>query len=240
MTNDRFKELLNLHLDHRLTVAEASELELALRDPERRRVFRSYAAMQRGCAELFRRSAEDSPAPDALLVALRQAEGRMRNSPDRRQSGWAWQTWGAGAGVAALLAVVVVRVNQPVMVAVEPASPSPKPVVVAVAPAPAIAPAPALVRVRMPDHLTLAALGIAPDSHPHPSLSRWAESEPASAAYNLASTSETVWVPEVSAAELESWNRPRASATSFSGRPINAWASQSGIQVQNASYTFER
>jgi hypothetical protein len=38
---------------------------------------------------------------------------------------------------------------------------------------------------------------------------------------------------------LTEWGRA-AAPREFSGRPINAWAGQSGYQVQGASYTFER
>lgn len=115
----KFKELLNLHLDHRLSAEEAALLERALAaDPARRRTFQSYAAMQRGCAELFRRSALDAPAPDTLVRALRQAESRMgcRAAPVV-----GWRTWSVPVGLAAAVALVVARISQP-MVAVKVAA----------------------------------------------------------------------------------------------------------------------
>src|SRR5690606_36887565 len=106
------------HLDHRLSAEEARELEQALQsNPERRRIFRGYALMQRGCAELFRRSASDAPGPDALVRALREAEARMTERSQRRTTIWGWSTWGATAGFAALVTLLVARVSQPGMVA---------------------------------------------------------------------------------------------------------------------------
>lgn len=237
----KFKELLNLHLDHRLSAEEAALLERALAaDPARRRTFQSYAAMQRGCAELFRRSALDAPAPDALVRALRQAESRMGR---RAAPVVGWRTWGVPVGLAAVVALVVARVSQPALVVKTDALPEPtvrlaRP---AAAPAPVLVAeaAPVRVQVRVPEHLTLAALGIAPERGASASLSRWSDSAEVvreESGPTLAST----WEPDVSASTLAEWNRAASAPREFSGRPINAWAGQSGYQVQGASYTFER
>lgn len=233
----KFKELLNLHLDHRLSAEEAALLERALAaDPTRRRTFQSYAAMQRGCAELFRRSAADAPAPDALVRALRQAESRMGR---RAAPAVGWRTWGVPVGLAAAVALVVARISQPALVVKSDSAPEPTvrlarqvadpaPVLVAEA-------APVLVQVRVPEHLTLAALGIAPERDASASLARWSD-----VAEDTGPTVAATWESEVSASTLADWNRAATAPRAFSGRPINAWAGQSGYQVQGASYTFER
>ncbi len=252
MNDARFKELLNLHLDHRLSADEAHELEQALKaDPARRREFRHYAVLERGCAELFRRSASDAPAPDSLIRALRAAEARMAARDERRLVVWGWGTWGATAGMAALVALVVARVSQPVYVAVAPpdaaapsAPASTPPAAFAVAPAAASSPAYVAKRSALPAHLTLAALGIEPEQgEPVSSLSRWQAAEesqlarlesPAAVQAHMAA-----WM-NASAGSVSEWNGSAVSTAQFSGRPINAWSGQSAFQVQNAGYTFER
>lgn len=245
MNNDRFKELLNLHLDHRLSAEDARELEHMLRaSPELRRTFRNYALMQRGCAELFRRSASDAPAPDSLVRALRDAEARMQARSQRRAAIWGWSTWGATAGMAALVALVVARVSQPTMIADEgqssqvaradqPARP------VALAATGPVMDAPILVRqASLPQHLTLAALGIAPERGDSPALSRWQATEEQLARIE-SSQSYPAWAQAGQSGSSE-WAGGAASGSQFSGRPINVWAAQAGAQVQTASFTFER
>lgn len=251
MKDARFKELLNLHLDHRLSANEARELERMLQtDPELRRTFRSYAMMQRGCAELFRRSSNDAPAPDALVEALREAEARMNAKSDRRAVFLGWGTWGATAGMAALVALVVARVSQPSVVA--DAGPGESARTVA-AVTPAIA---ALAQVKsasalsglgvrqtsLPAHLTLAALGIAPEraETASPSVSRWQMTEEQHARLDLAASQASAWMNSSPSASASVWNGSALSAAQFNERPINAWGAQSGPQLQAASYTFER
>ncbi len=240
----KFKELLNLHLDHRLSAEEAALLERALAaDPARRRTFQSYAAMQRGCAELFRRSAQDAPAPDALVRSLRQAEDRMVRRAGRAAPVVGWRTWGVPVGLAAAVALVVARVSQPALVVNTDAVPEPTVRLArqAAAPAPLLVAeaAPARAHVRVPEHLTLAALGIAPERGASGSLSRWSEG-PEVVREESGPILASTWEPDVSASTLAEWNRAASAPREFSGRPINAWAGQSGYQVQGASYTFER
>jgi hypothetical protein len=235
----KFKELLNLHLDHRLSAEEAALLERALAaDPARRRTFQSYAAMQRGCAELFRRSALDAPAPDTLVRALRQAESRMGR---RAAPVVGWRTWSVPVGLAAAVALVVARISQP-MVAVKVAAisePSAPLVQQVAAPAAVLVAEAATVRpqVRMPEHLTMAAQGIVQERGT--SFSRWSDSAEV-VREESTPTLAASWEPEVSAATLAEWNRAASTPRAFSSRPINAWSGQSGYQVQAASYTFER
>jgi len=114
MNDHKFKELVNLHLDHRLTVDEAKELEQALlADPARRRLLASYAAMQHSCSVLCRRSAAGAPAPQAILRAIRDAE-RKAEAPARPASrAWAWGTWSTTTGLAAVAAFMVLQVESP-------------------------------------------------------------------------------------------------------------------------------
>ena len=251
MNDARFKELLNLHLDHRLSAEEARELEQALQaDPARRREFRHYAVLERGCAELFRRSASDAPAPDSLMRALRAAEARMAARDERRLVVWGWGTWGATAGMAALVALVLARVSQPVYVSVAanedpaPAAPvSTPPVVLAEAPAPrAAVPAYVSKRSALPAHLTLAALGIASEQGDASSpMSGWqsAEEQQLARLESVGAAHLASWMT-ASAETTPEWAGSAASTAQFTGRPINAWAAQSGYQVQKAGYTFER
>lgn len=252
MKDARFKELLNLHLDHRLNANEARELERMLQtDPELRRTFRSYAIMQRGCAELFRRSANDAPAPDALVQALRDAEARMTAKSERRAAFLGWGTWSATAGMAALVALVVARVSQPTVVAdaesgqgmpstasmVPGASLLASATPVAVAATPVLAP-----RKGLPAHLTLAALGIAPEraEAPSSSVSRWQMTEEQHARLDLAANEASAWMNNAPPASASEWSGAALSSAQFNERPINAWGAQSGLQLQAASYTFER
>jgi hypothetical protein len=252
MNPNRFKELLNLHLDHRLSKDEAHELDQALRsDPVLMRKFRSYMAMQHGCAELFRRSAADAPAPDALVKALRQAEARMQQEPRRRAPIFGWGAWSATAGMAAVVTVIAVRVSQPSLVSVASNdSGAASPTKLASADGSSIRVTngePARVVIlgpsqALPEHLTLAALGISPERTERPALSRWQQAED-EAIRAEANASETLaWMPGGTAATSPAWSRSSTlAATHFSPRPINAWNGQSGgAQFQNASFTYER
>ena len=74
MNDDRFHELLNLHLDHEATPAESAELEFELRrDPARRRHYRDYCRMQRACVQIFERGCAEAPASFGLEQDLREA-----------------------------------------------------------------------------------------------------------------------------------------------------------------------
>jgi anti-sigma factor RsiW len=144
MTEDRFQELLNLHLDHEAAPAESAELEAELRrNPARRRHYRDYGRMQRACAQIFEQERAAAPASFALENSLRAAE-RKAAAPARRL---VFAPAAAFAGLGALAACVVfVLVRQtsapsaasPVVAVVAPAvpsaaSPAPSAVVVAVA-----------------------------------------------------------------------------------------------------------
>lgn len=248
MKDTRFKELLNLHLDHRLTTEEARELGQALKtDPARLRTFRSYAAMQRGCSELFRRSAEDAPAPEALLQALRDAEARMREKSERGEFVRGWKTWGVTAGAAAMVVLVVARVSQPTMVADSSATSgestgSNSPLLAVANAERAGASSDRVSRSSsLPPHLTLAALGINPEQSQGTSLSRWQITEESYSRLD-GSHAYPTWAQASAALEAE-WRGMAIANAEFSARPINAWSSQSqdgASAFQPASFTFER
>ena len=129
MTEDRFHELLNLHLDHEATAAESAELEAELqRDPARRRHYRDYCRMQHACARLFER--EHAAAPAATLeTALRATKDDNAAVPARRVI---FPPVAAFAGFGALAACAIfVLVRQPA----PPAAPA------LASSAPAVAPA---------------------------------------------------------------------------------------------------
>lgn len=184
MMNDRrFKELVNLHLDHRLSPGEAAELEHALReDPARRRQLAAYAAMQQGCSLVCRRSAAGAPASAALLRAIRDAERKV-HAPVAVRSVWSgWAGWGATAGLAAAaFAIVVVRMNTPggpniefTVAEAQEADGAVAMSVVSAKSAPGGSGAVVSSPASLPAHLTLAALGIAGESRREVGVvSRW-------------------------------------------------------------------
>lgn len=239
MKDTRFKELLNLHLDHRLSPAEAEELEAALRaDPARRRALRDYEAMQSACSALFARSAERAPSSVALRRALRKAEDRI-DHPRSVRDAWGWPTWGLTGGLAACVALVVARLSQPALSTAntqktesEPSDQSP--VLASVAPAP-VAPS---ARTAMPTQITFAALGLSPNGSNADAASRWILQDDEPAVY------ATVEQANAAGEAMQAWNQPAPAASGhFSGRPITAWShggSAGGYQVGAAAYRFER
>lgn len=249
MKDARFKELLNLHLDHRLSPAEAEELDAAIRtDPARRKALRDYEAMQSACAALFARTESRAPSSDALRRALRQAEDRI-DHPRPMRDAWGWPTWGLSGGLAACVALVVARLSQPALgtIAESPAPASTGgnvPVLASIglqaAPVPAAA---SLPRTTMPRNLTFAALGLSHSSANADAASRWILQLEEPAMY------ATVEEATVAGETLQAWNRPAPAASAdtprigqFSARPINAWtqSASSGVQLETAAYRFER
>lgn len=252
MKDARFKELLNLHLDHRLSPAEAEELEAELRaNPARRKALRDYEAMQSACAALFDRAQSRAPSSAALRRALRQAEDRI-DHPRSVRDAWGWPTWGLTGGLAACVALVVARLSQPALsTAQAPSGPAQetlgRPVLAATAAtgaALALAAAPSRSSA-MPRHLTFAALGLSPESSNADATSRWIlhVEEPGMYA--------TVEQATAAGEALQAWHTPASPASSvnvpaghFSGRPINAWGQTNGaaaaFQLETASYRFER
>ena len=248
MKDARFKELLNLHLDHRLSAAEAEELELALKaDPARRKALRDYEAMQSACATLFAKIEARAPSSLSLSRSMRAAETRIDN-PRAVRDGWAWATWGITGGLAACVALVVARLSQPALPVVElnPSAARSVPAKAASAGLSLVQPSGSIASssfggTAVPRQVTFAALGLGPETANADSASRWilqadetggyAAVEPS--ASHIAEPSGT-WRGAVPASVAPAGG-------SFSSRPINAWvASPGGHQVENASYRFER
>ena len=243
MKDARFKELLNLHLDHRLSPAEAEELEAALReDPARRRALRDYEAMQSACSALFARCEARAPSSEALRRALRQAESRMAH-PRSLRDAWGWPTWGLTGGLAACVALVVARLSQPAMItakAPEQAEPLPGHLLAAVdaTQEPVLASG----RPPVPSQITFAAVGLTPNGANADAASRWILQADEPAVYAT--------LEEASAAgeTMQAWSAPAAPQVAtpahFVSRPINAW-SHSGTagattQLEAVAYRFER
>jgi anti-sigma factor RsiW len=243
MKDARFKELLNLHLDHRLSPVEAEELESALReDPARRKALRDYEAMQSACAALFTRSETRAPSSAALCRALRQAENRMEH-PRSLKDAWGWPTWGLTGGLAACVALVVARLSQPALVTAKAPSSLPgqegESDIAVVTTAPAL-PEGSVVRTGLPSQITFAALGINPQGANADAASRWILQADETAVFAT--------IEEASAAgeTMQAWNAPvaqPASPTHFHSRPINAWGRAGtpvSAQLENVAYRFER
>ena len=245
MKDARFKELLNLHLDHRLSSAEAEELEAALRDdPVRRKALRDYEAMQSACAALFNRCESRAPSSVALRRALRQAESRIEH-PRSLRDAWGWPTWGLTGGLAACVALVVARLSQPALMTAkvseqEPVS-EPGPEVAAMSLAPSGA---SVVRTAMPSQITFAALGISSQGANADAASRWILQADEPAVY--ATLEEASAAGETMQAWAAPVQQPAAAPTHFTSRPINAWsraaapASTASAQLETAAYRFER
>jgi anti-sigma factor RsiW len=112
----RFIELLNLYVDHQIAPEEAAELEAEiLRSPERRKTYRDYCRMQRGCGMLFDRERRQAPASFALEKSLQDAERKIVGVPARRKAGWGTYTaaFGGFTAMAACLTVVFLSSGTP-------------------------------------------------------------------------------------------------------------------------------
>ena len=104
MKQNKFIELLNLYLDHEISLEDAARLEEEIqRSPERRKMYHEYCQMQKGCSLLAEGFSDvDQTEPVFALESSRQQRGF---------SGW---YAGVGALAAACVAVVVVfQSNQP-------------------------------------------------------------------------------------------------------------------------------
>lgn len=96
MTHTKFIELLNLYLDHEISMEDAAALEAEIqRDPKRREIYRQYCQMQRGCMQLATAfAADDAVAPERRTV-----------TPAARSARTAFNTWTYGVAAAAACAV---------------------------------------------------------------------------------------------------------------------------------------
>jgi hypothetical protein len=241
MNDRRFKELVNLHLDHRLSDDEAKELEQALRaDPARRRLLASYATIQRGCTVLCRRSASGAPAPETILRAIRDAE-RKAGAPARpAQAAWAWGTWSTAAGLAAVAVVMVVRLERPAGFASGDQETAPVAVMLAghstggasdgVETGRAAAVEPAAPASFLPPHLTLAALGISNETREVGVVSNW--SHPLNDITQAELDRAAFWAR----ASRPDWAMDATATTRFGA----GWPNETATQASTVSFTFER
>jgi hypothetical protein len=138
MKESKFIELLNLYVDHQISPAEADLLEAEVKtNPARRRIYREYCEMQKGCAMLAETFRTEAPASDPQRV-----EFKSRRFP---LSAVAYAT--SLAAVAACVAVVFIsRSHQaqavPAAAPIAQQQPAPAPMVAATAVArPALQPA---------------------------------------------------------------------------------------------------
>jgi hypothetical protein len=110
MNDQRFTELLNLHLDHEATPAEAAELESMLsRDPARLRQYQAYRRMQHACAQLFEREHAQAPASFALEKARLDAERKVADPARAVFRGPLVAAFAGLAATAACLTLVLTR-----------------------------------------------------------------------------------------------------------------------------------
>lgn len=74
MKDSEFIELLNLYLDHEIGSADAARLETEVQqNPERRRLYRQYCAMQKACTELAVQYVDvEVPAPKIASFSPRR------------------------------------------------------------------------------------------------------------------------------------------------------------------------
>lgn len=121
MKDARFNELLNLYLDHRLSAADAAELEAeVMRNPDRRRIYNGYCRMQRACHVLFESERENAPQSCALSRALAEVNRKLAGEVVETRS-FAWLGW-SGAVAAACVVVVSIGVATRETPGVEPAA----------------------------------------------------------------------------------------------------------------------
>ncbi|MBP7142465.1 MAG: hypothetical protein KBA71_11205 [Opitutaceae bacterium] len=103
MKESRYIELLNLYVDHRLTGAEAAELEAEVqRNPERRRIYSQYCRMQKACTLIFDAERSLAPKTAAVLSSFDVDHRGARAAPF-----WRWALVPA-VGLAAAIAMVAV------------------------------------------------------------------------------------------------------------------------------------
>jgi hypothetical protein len=245
MSDQRFKELLNLYLDDRLSDAEAVELEQSLRaNAGRRKALRDYSLIQGGCSELFSRAATGAPSSAALCRSLRTVEARISRVGGQGSVAWNWRGWSAGWGMAgaslAACAVIFVLVRSggpdgppQTSVAATPASPIVARLSDTVPMAVAVAGSEGVSERQKARNLTLAALGLTMDE---PAMARrgkhWADVRET---YELADLSPSArsWIIATSGME-SGWGHTQSAALTM----------QTGVtpapQIESAGYRFER
>lgn len=105
MKDSEFLELLNLYVDHEISADQAARLEAEVTgSAERRKIYRQYCMIHKGCSLLSGSFAEEAPAPE-----------RRREPVLASQTGrfWGWSGLFAAGGLAAacLAALVATRLH---------------------------------------------------------------------------------------------------------------------------------
>ncbi len=96
MKDSEFIELLNLYLDHEISVVDAKRLEVEVQSsPARYRVYREYCQMQKACVVWAEKAAENLPV-DAKVIAFPSAK-----------TSWGFGTYAAGICAAAACVALV-------------------------------------------------------------------------------------------------------------------------------------
>ncbi len=91
MKDSEFIELLNLYLDHEISVADAKRLEAEVQSsPDRHRVYREYCQMQKACVVWAEQSAAAASPTDAKVIPF-----------ESRRTSWGFGTYAAGVCAAA-------------------------------------------------------------------------------------------------------------------------------------------
>jgi len=109
MTQTKFIELLNLYVDHQITLGEASQLEAEIQqNPERREIYRQYCRIHQGCSQL------------AGSFAPQVASGRTKVDLSRSPSRQHHPAWYAGMGALTAAACVAFILVSPSNSPVEP------------------------------------------------------------------------------------------------------------------------
>ncbi len=117
MTHTKFIELLNLYLDHEITMEDAAALEAEIqRDPKRREVYRQYCAIHKGCEQLAGAFADDRLDESRKVASFA--------APRQTFMGWTTGLGMAAAACAAFALVFVSRQDEtaaPTLAVAEPA-----------------------------------------------------------------------------------------------------------------------
>jgi len=129
MKQDKFIELLNLYLDHEISLEDAARLEEEIqRSPERHKLYREYCQMQKGCGLIAKKFSEfDQTEPIYAQETSRTKWGGVRG----------WHAGVVALAAACVAVVLVLQSNQSIEVA-ESATIAESPNKILVASAPAV------------------------------------------------------------------------------------------------------
>ncbi len=101
MTHNKFTELLNLYLDHEISLEDAAKLEAEIQqDPQRREIYRQYCRMQKGCTLMAESFGHQSESVTPRKISF---------DPVRTVNPFA--TWATGVGIAAAAGFAMVLMS---------------------------------------------------------------------------------------------------------------------------------